>query len=309
MLNHPAFQSLVLPLVATLMALALAGGARPAQAAWWAGLGACAGLLLSLAHFPGFEWPVAARAQKFPWIVLAAGVAALGAGTLLRARPTPWPHWAVGTAVWAIASFWLSGDGALGLDNAAWLLMGAVVLMLLLIPAVGARPAASTPVHGDQRGTAVAAVLAAMAGGLAAMAALGGSLLIAQLAMALAVATGAWALWCWLVPSASSLIDRAALWPFGIAWLALAQTLAATVTQGLARSGLMGLSLVLAWALGRTGWAGRHPRWLPWVAAVCAAVPITLALLPFWGDGAAGVGAAGDAGSSAEDPYYQPDWD
>ena len=66
-------------------------------------------------------------------------------------------------------------------------------------------------------------------------------------------------------------------------------------------------SLLLAWALGKTGWASRHPRWLPWVAVLCAAVPVALALLPFWGDGA--TDAAGDAGTSAEDPYYQSDWD
>lgn len=307
MLNHPAFQSLVLPLLATLVALALTGGARPAKAAWWAGLGACAGLLLALAYFPGFDWPATARAQKFPWIVLAAGVAALGIGMLPLTRTALWPHWAVAAAIWAVASLWLLGGRAPGPNNAAWWLLGAVVLALLLISAGGLRPVASAPMDGDQRGTAAVAVLAAMAGGLAAMAALGGSLLIAQLAMALAVAIGAWALWCWLVPSATSLIGRAAVWPLGIAWLALAQTLSGTVAQGLARSGLMGASLLLAWALGKTGWASRHPRWLPWVAVLCAAVPVALALLPFWGDGAAD--AAGDAGTSAEDPYYQSDWD
>ena len=76
-LQHPAFQSLVLPVLLALAAMALLrmAGER------WTSLGATLGLLLALAVWPGFDWPASSRAQTVPWVVLAGLiVAALAIG-------------------------------------------------------------------------------------------------------------------------------------------------------------------------------------------------------------------------------------
>lgn len=135
-LQHPAFQSLVLPLLLAAMGLALLrlAGAR------WAALGAGLGLLLAIAVWPGFEWPATSRAQTLPWITLAG--------------------WAV--AVLATA---LQAPG-----SRAW---------------------------GRRAGLLATGLLTLLAVALAVWAALGGSLLLAQLALMVGSVAGVMLLWAW----------------------------------------------------------------------------------------------------------------
>lgn len=154
LLNHPAFQSFVLPLLLCMGgvgALLLAAG--PNRAA----LGAALGLLAALAWFPGFDWPATARAQKLPWVALAStAIAALLLWRATRGLPTALPWW---------------------------------------------------------RGIALATGLALACLGLAAAAGLGGSLLLAQLALMVAVAAAVPGLWSWWRPSSGLWVPPAALLP------------------------------------------------------------------------------------------------
>lgn len=142
--NHPAFQSLVLPFVLALAVSALMRslGVR------WAALGAVLGMVLAMAVWPGFDWPPASRAQTLPWVALAS--------TLLAALAT-------------------------------------------------ALKAAGTRAMGRRNGLIAALLLTLIALGLAAWGALGGSLLLAQLAMMLATAGGVAVLWAWRAASVSPL--------------------------------------------------------------------------------------------------------
>lgn len=169
LLNHPAVQSLVLPLLLCIAGVAaLLGVTGPNRAA----LGAALGLLVALAWFPGFDWPATARAQKLPWVALA------------------------GTAIAALL-LWRTVSG---------------------LPA--ARP--------WWRGIALAALLTVACLGLAAAAGLGGSLLLAQLALMVAVATAVPGLWSWWRPSSGLWMAPAALLPQLLAalWIAAALPMA-----------------------------------------------------------------------------------
>lgn len=169
LLNHPAFQSLVLPLLLCIAGVAaLLRVAGPNRAA----LGAALGLLVALAWFPGFDWPATARAQKLPWIVLAgAAIAALLLWRTASGLPAARPWW---------------------------------------------------------RGIALAAVLTVACLGLAATAGLGGSLLLAQLALMVAVAAAVPGLWSWWLPSSGLWMAPAALLPQLLAalWIAAALPMA-----------------------------------------------------------------------------------
>lgn len=134
--NHPAFQSLVLPFV---LALAISALLRPLGLRW-AALGAALGLVLALLFWPGFDWPATSRAQMLPWVALAS--TALAALAIALKAP---------------------GTRAMGRRN------GLIAAVLL--------------------------TLAALA--LAAWGALGGSLLLAQLALMLATVGGVAVLWAW----------------------------------------------------------------------------------------------------------------
>lgn len=143
-INHPAFQSLVLPFV---LAFAVSAVMRPLGLRW-AALGVALGLVLAMAAWPGFDWPAAARAQMLPWLALAS--------TLLAAL--------------AIA-LKAPGSRAVGRRN------GLFATVLLTLAALG----------------------------LAAWGALGGSLLLAQLALMLATVGGVSVLWAWRAASVSPL--------------------------------------------------------------------------------------------------------
>lgn len=160
-LHHPAFQSLVLPLLLALAAGLLLRLAGPR----WTSLGAALGLVGALAVWPGFDWPASSRAQMLPWAALA--------GTLLAAM--------------AVAGQW-----------------------------PGTRPL------GQRRGRVSTAVLTLVGFALAAWAAFGGSLLLAQLALMLATVAAVLALWSWR----SASVTPASLLPLWLTGIGLALCLA-----------------------------------------------------------------------------------
>jgi hypothetical protein len=140
--NHPAFQSLVLPFV---LALAISALMRPLGLRG-AALGAATGLVLAMAMWPGYDWPPASRAQALPWVALAS--------TLLAA-------------------------------------------LAIALKAPGTRA------MGRRNGLIAAVLLTLIAFGLAAWGALGGSLLLAQLALMLATVCGVAVLWAWRASAVS----------------------------------------------------------------------------------------------------------
>lgn len=169
--NHPVFQSLVLPFV---LALGIGALLRPVGLRW-AVLGAAFGLVLAMAVWPGFDWPAASRAQTVPWVALASTLLA----TLVTALKTP-------------------GTRAVGRRNG---LLATVLLTL--------------------------AVLALVAWG-----ALGGSLLLAQLALMLATVCGVAVLWAWRATA----VSPASLLPLLLTGVALALCLAWLPAGGSAAS-------------------------------------------------------------------------
>lgn len=300
--DHPAFQSLVLPALLALLATA-------ALSAWsgarWAPLGAVLGLIGALAWLPGFDWPAASRVQKLPWIVLAGLALAVAAMALPRAGERPRRAWWVAVPCWAGACVWLVGaqgsvPSTLGIGVA-----GVAVLCLLGWAPLPGSAASAAPVW---PGLAIAAgSLTVAALGLAALAAGGGSLLLAQLALMLATCTAVFGLWFWLRPAAGGHEALAALMPLGVAGLALAVSWALSLSPTtpaaflLGILGLLALALAVPPLLSRSRWARAHPRWTPGLAALLAALPVAAALA--WQFGA-GVETPPDP--LDDDPYYTP---
>lgn len=162
-LDHPAFQSLVLPLMLGVAIIGLLRLAGPR----WAALGSALALVVTLAVWPGFDWPAASRVQKLPWVALGCVLLAALAIALKAPGTLPWNRWA-----------------------------GVMFSTVLLLAALG----------------------------LAAWAALGGSLLLAQLALILGVLTGVAALAAWRNVSSSAVASLPLLlvgiWiALSIAWL------------------------------------------------------------------------------------------
>lgn len=239
-LDHPAFQSAVLPLLLALAGVALLRRvARP-----WAGFGAVAGLLGALAVLPGFVWPAESALQRLPWLVLVAAAVGVGVGTWQRSRAADWDAGARLAAAWVVATL-----------------------------------------------------------GLTALAALGGSLLLAQLALTVAIATAVPGVWAWWWPDAGVRVGLPVLLPVAVAVVLIAWALPDAGLAGPGRLGLLALALTAPWWVARTGWARRHHRLAPLVVAALAAVPVALAV----GWLLLGGGPAPAAGT--DDPYYQPRWD
>ncbi|WP_425258712.1 hypothetical protein ACPOLB_24715 [Rubrivivax sp. RP6-9] len=266
-LHHPAFQSLLLPCVLSLLAMAVL---RAGCGVRWAPLGAALGLLGALAWLPGFEWPAASRVQKLPWTVLAGLALAAVAMALQRGGP--------------------------------------------------AAPRAAAPVQ--PAAAAGAAALTVSALGLAALAAGGGSLLLAQLALMLATCTAVLGAWLWLRPApglqgAAAAPSLVPLVPLLLAWLALAWSwaLSSAIAPGAAsttsltaaaaadagRLALLALAFAAPPLLLRQRWARARPRWTPLLAALLAALPVAVAVV--WQFSAP---AAQVPGTPDDDPYYTP---
>ena len=315
LLHHPAFQSLALPLLlAALGMVVLAGVPRwvssrhASSVGHWAPAGALLGLWLPMVLLSGLEWPAAARTQKLPWIVLAAGVVVLLESVRNPPGETAKPHlaWRANAAVWLLACVWLQGGVADGLGG--WLgaglaaLAGSVVLALL---AAG------------RSGAVTAAVFVVAGVALAVLAALGGSLLMAQLALIMACSMLVPGVWVWLGPRAGQPLPAALLQPFGLAgvavgWIWMLSAPGPTPVS-VAQLGLLVLALGVPWLWPhlrlRSRWLARQVRWAPLWAALLAALPAALALgLPFavapWV--APCEPAAGCGGADPDSLYYAP---
>lgn len=306
--HHPAFQSLVLPLLLAAMGLLLLRSLPGPAGRHWAPLGVALGLLAALAVLPAFGWPAATRVQKLPWVVLA-GVAA---AALAMAYPAQGERgrrrlaWSMAALCWAAASAWLAGPGTGWLQLSAWGLAGAAVLALLARggPAQATSDRAPQPTAPSAEGLHAAAALTVAASGLAALAASGGSLLLAQLAAMLVAATAVPCLWAWLRPRSGVEMPSAALMPLGLAWLGIAMALSPSGVQDAARLALLALAFAVPWLLARSAGFAHRTRWAPAVVVALAAVPVALALS--WQFAA---GTALDApGTVEDDAYYTPQW-
>ena len=258
-MHHPAFQSLVLPLLLALLGMA---ALRAWRGEHWALWGAVVGLLGALAWLPGFQWPADARHLKVPWIV----AAGLGVAVLLQ-------------AVWR-------GRDAAPAEIAVW-----------------------------------AFVTVAAALGLAGLAAVGGSLLLAQLALMLATTAAAACGWaCWR-PAAATAAARGVFLAFGVAWLSLAWcwVLGAPppAETHAVRVAILALVFVVPVLLARLRSVASARRLrLPWaqalpvllavlLALLLAALPVALAVV--W-PGATTVKRMPDTAVELDDPYLTPSW-
>lgn len=314
-IHHPAFQSLGLPLLLTLLlTLILIRVRSPAGSRWWA-MSAAMALLLSFLLLPGFDWPPTARTQKLPWIALAG--TALAAVWLLVAdtRRNRWTLWAMGSALWALACVWLTSSPAHWMHSLLGALAGTAVLALLLV--VRSNRSATPEVQTNANtlggvatdGVTAWAALTVASLGLAATAAGGGSLLLAQLAMMLGVVTAVPGLWAWLRPTSGRLMAPAALLPLGLSWLVIAYALAVPGPSTSGRMSIMALAFVAPSLVARSSWVARHPRWAPLFAALLAALPVVVALAWLMLGDATPSGIDGSASDGENDPYYQPTWD
>lgn len=314
-IHHPAFQSVGLPLLLTLvLTLPITRGAPPAGKRWWA-MGGAIALLLSFLLLPGFDWPATARTQKLPWIVLAGACLAAVWLSLGSRQPGRWMRWAMGTVVWVMACMWLAGSPVQWTHSLLGALGGAAVLAMLLIGragnslTAGAYANAKTTEELAAGGAATAGALTVAALGLAAIAAGGGSLLLAQLAMMLAVVTGVTGLWAWMRSASGLVIAPAAFLPLGLAWLVIAFALAVPGPSTSGRVALIALAFLAPAVVARSSWAARHPRLTPFLAALLAALPVVVALSWLLLGDIAPAGADGPNGDAGDDPYYQPSWD
>jgi hypothetical protein len=315
-IHHPAFQSLVFPLLLTLvLTLSLGMRQRSTGVRYWA-MGSAMALLLSFLLLPGFDWPATARTHKLPWIVLGGTTLAFVWLLFGAKRPNRWTHWAMGSALWAVACVWLTGSPAQWAHSLLGALVGAAVLALLLVTrpthgaTQGAHEPSSAPAVVAAIGVAEAAALTVAALGLAAIAAGGGSLLLAQLAMMLGVVTAVLDLWAWLRPAAGMTIPTAALFPLGLAWLVIAYSLAVPGPSAAGRVAVMALAFAAPALLKRSSWAAHHPRWAPLLTALLAALPVVVALA--WlllGDAASSDAGGSFSDTNEDDPYYKPSWE
>lgn len=291
-LHHPAFQSLLLP---ALLALLCVGGLR----SWrprWAPLGASIALVLALAVWPGLAWPAASGAQKLPWVALAALAVGL-VGDLSRTEHPPAlvRPWVLGVLLWPLAAAWLMGVAeptALALASVAGLVVLAAVVW-----------STRAPLAGPTRAAGSAAALTVVVLGLGGMAAAGGSLLLAQLCMMLAVVSAVMGLWVWWRSGPAWAVTPAALVALTGVGLALA---ALTVVSGQAHPlalALLALGLLSPWWPG--AWSVVGARGRPLLVAVLAALPVAAAVLANLALASAPTGASGTDG---DDAYYTPRW-
>ena len=330
-LDHPVVQSLVLPVVLTLLAIALLPRVTGRAADGGSGaFGPALALLVAFTQLPGIDWPARAAAQKLPWIVGAALLLGVAVHALQRRAAAGGragaPAWAATSALWAAASIWLV-PAMPSTRTLAWfaaVAIGAARLAALVWPGGrAAAPAArrvapsllgasTAPAGGAAcaalpAGGAACAALGVAAGALALLGATGGSMLLGQLAGMVASVTGvaaAWALWrpAWPVPAA-------ALTPLGVALLSVALALAGRVAW--LPLALLALAAAAPLLVARWRGAARRPRVAIVASGLLAALPAAAALpvaLTGAPAGTVGVGAGADDRPAApsDDPYYAP---
>ena len=304
----------MLPFAMAIVGMALPSALPGRAGVRWRSVGAVLGLLAALAVLPGFDWPATSRSQKLPWIVLV-GLALAALSIAWRAessRGGRWATWVGGVLVWAGASVWLEGERTQPLQAGLFVLAGAVVLALLALgtdPALArqrdmssARPesASTAPVGG----TTASAALTAAAFGLGVLAANGGSLLLAQLAMMLGTVSAVLVLWTWLRPSCGLIVPAAVLMLLGLAWLSIAQSLPTRGAGSVVGPALVALAFAVPPLMKRSAWAACHSRWAPLAAVAFAAVPVVLALVGQFFYGGSPVSVPGT--ERHDDPYYTP---
>lgn len=291
-LHHPAFQSLVLPAVLAAVFSGLLMAWRPRQAA----LGAGVALVLALAVWPGLTWPPTAGAQKLPWLALAALVVGLIGDTARPGHAPPLVRpWLLAVLAWALAAAWL-----LGLAQAATLAIAIVVgHVVLAVSAWSSRAPLAEPTRAA--GSAAALTVAVL--GLGAMAGSGGSLLLAQLSIMLAVVTAVAGLWIWWRPGSLAQVTPAALVALALVALALATLMAASGQAHPVALALVALALVSPWWPG--AWSPGGARWRPLVVAGLSALPVVAAVVANL-TLAPAPPAATD--TDADDAYYTPRW-
>lgn len=293
LLHHPAFESLVLPLLLALLGIAVLRAGLGARHAAWGGL---LGLLGALAWLPGFEWPAVTRTQKLPWIVLAGlGLAALdtvrGGG---YGRPIL--AWLAALLIWVAAGLWLAGSAVDPLALAGAAVLGWAVLSLL---AWGRSDAPA-------QGAVAAATLTLASLGLAGLAAMGGSLLLAQLALMLASTVAAVGCWVCLRPASGRVVSPALWLCFALVWLSIAWcwVLAAPApASGNARAirvAVLVLVFLVPAVLLRLRVPARAEPWLPWAAVLLATVPVILVVASPGGTDKAPMH---DTAADPNDPY------
>lgn len=291
-LHHPAFQSLVLPAVLAAVFIGLLMAWRPRQAA----LGAAVALVLALAVWPGLTWPPTAGAQKVPWLALAALVVGL-IGDMARPGQTPAlvRPWLVAVLAWALAAAWL-----LGLAQAGTLAIAIVVGHVVLAASAWSTRA---PLAEPTRAAGSAAALTVAVLGLGAMAGSGGSLLLAQLSMMLAVVSAVAGLWIWWRPGPLARVTPAALVALALVALSLATLMAASGQANPVALALLALALVSPWWPG--AWSPGGARWRPLVVAGLSALPVVVAVLANLALAPAPPAATD---TDADDAYYTPRW-
>lgn len=276
-LNHPLFQSLVLPLLLSLAGIGLLRAvAGPARAAVAVGIS----VLLSAVWMMG--WPVRPGSvmQKLPWVFAGALLLGLALDVLVASRLL---RWLFLTVAWLIASWWLGSKGAVHATVLA--LAGAAVIGCLLHAPENRADAATV------------AILASL--GLAGLALSAGSLALMQLCVLLAAAVGGAGLWLW--PKARIRFGAAAVAVAGLAWLALAQATLLLIPVNPQALGLLAAAFAAA-PLAR-GWPRSRPASAPLAIALVAGAAVAGALaLQSRGTGA---GDAVKNGARTEDPYYE----
>ncbi|MCW7539134.1 hypothetical protein OOT46_14920 [Aquabacterium sp. A7-Y] len=291
--NHPLVQSVALPFA---VALAAAGGLKAALPGTgpsrWPGAALGLALLVSVAWLLGWSRNPATLVEKLPWLL----AAALLAGLLLDGLKAPGAA-AMGVAalLWGGALVWMRGP-SLGLGLAAWVL-GLLVLMAL---AAAARDA-SCAAPGETTAPAGALAMVVVASlGVAALAMARDSLVLFQLGVLLAAASGGLALWLW--PKQRLGLGASALLPAGLAWLALAWALLVLTAAPPWVLGVLTAGFAAAALVRRLRLPGPRAVVAPLATAALAALCAGAAVLLM----PAAAGPAAPAGG--DDAYYQPAW-
>jgi hypothetical protein len=301
-MNHPLLQSLLLPgALALLLAWALSRwplAVRPAT-------GAALAVVVAAAWLVGWGWPPGSLAAWLPWVALAAGVvgSAMDVGLDRAASPTTQPRMAV------VAMLVLAGGG-----YGAWAAIGlppapALFVEALLIAGVACLIVLAARARLD--GVLAASMACA---GLAALLALSGSLLLAQLAGLLASALGGLLLAAgWRVRPA---LGCAFVLLAGWGWLALALAGARLTSASAGQLALLALAFAPAalWPAGQAGaaaarpatkgWKALSPNWPRTLATAAATALIVAAVLAAVFTGV----LAEPSSAETQDDYYTPDW-
>jgi hypothetical protein len=275
--HHPLFQSVVLPLLLSLVGIGLIRAASgPSRA------GAAVGLAVLAATVWFMGWPrqPAGVMQKLPWILALACVVGIALDAFVRNRFLQWL--CLGIA-WIAASWWLGSGGyprgivygIVGLLVIAWLLR--------------APP--------DRADGVAAAVVASL--GLAGACFAAGSLALFQLALMLAAALGGMGLWLW--PKARIRSGAAVVAVAALAWLALAQAAMLLTPVRSASLVLLAIAFVTAPLLARL-WRSSTPLAAPIGVAALAGLLAAGALVLQSGSSQTGGAVRGDG--SGDDAYY-----